>query len=48
MGWRETWRETVESFLREVRDPGEAAGAGERSGGPTAADSVVAAEAAEE
>ena len=21
MSWRETWRETVESFLREVRDP---------------------------
>lgn len=21
MGWRETWRETVESFLREVRGP---------------------------
>ncbi len=21
MGWRETWRETVESFLREVREP---------------------------
>lgn len=21
MNWRETWRETVESFLREVRDP---------------------------
>lgn len=28
MSWRETWRETVESFLREVRDPDEpAAGA---------------------
>lgn len=23
MSWRETWRETVESFLREVRDPDE-------------------------
>lgn len=43
MGWRETWRETVESFLREVRDPGEAEAASERSGGPTAADPVVAA-----
>lgn len=25
MSWRETWRETVESFLRELRDPDEAA-----------------------
>ena len=23
MSWRDTWRETVESFLREVRDPDE-------------------------
>lgn len=37
MSWRETWRETVESFLREVRDPG--AGPDE----PTSADPVVAA-----
>lgn len=28
MGWRETWRETVESFLREVRDPADAGASG--------------------
>jgi hypothetical protein len=36
MSWRETWRATVESFLREVRDPEE----------PAAPDPVVAAIAA--
>lgn len=28
MGWRETWRETVESFVRELRGPGEPTDAG--------------------
>ena len=37
MTWRETWRETVESFLREVRDP-----AAPATGTP-AADPLVAA-----
>ena len=37
MSWRETWRATVESFLRELRDPDE---------GPPAPDPVVSAIAA--
>lgn len=28
MSWRQTWRETVESFLREVRDPDDPGTAG--------------------